>query len=729
MTLLDRFRPCLVVRLVALAGCLFGVGVAVAQEERSGAEASQRWFEKQVFEVVQPREAAFFDEVQSWNHWQSLREEEHAALWRDLGLEGLELGGPLEKQVTGTVEHDGVVVEKLHFQSLPGLYVTANLYLPKKREGKLPAILYLCGHGRVEKNGVSYGNKVHYQHHGIGFAMHGFACLVVDTVQLGEIGGLHHGTHNLKLWDWVDRGYTPAGMEAWNAMRAIDLLVADERIDGNRIGVTGRSGGGAYSWWTAALDERVKVAAPVAGITDLQDHVVDNCVAGHCDCMYFVNRRGVDYSRVAALVAPRPLLLVNTDRDPIFPLQGVVRTIVPVFHVYQLAGKRPEVGVAFGPGAHQDTPDIQLPVLRWMLAHLQPSYAGEVSVDAFGEKPFEPEQLKVFEQIPKDEIVTKIHEIRLPARELPQKLTPGEWNERAAELSDWVRESAEPEPATVSELPARSGDAREWLRFAENRNPSGAGVGFGWTAAMQAPREKTPAPTVVFVESGAGETGQTIADGQGADEKSADGSGAEAKSEEGNKPSREALPASWDLPTDQKGALELAEDGNSFIYFLPSGTGPTAIGGDEKTRTHWLRKFYLLGKTLPMLRAEDLVQGLDPLLQLAAEESGSGDLPAKVYAREEAVLPVLVWATRDETLEAELHLDLRNWRHDQTTWIGIARTMDPRELILLAAERHDVHLIADDEDRAALEALADSVGRRSFRLSFEAANAEEGETK
>ena len=717
--LLECTRPARALRFFALAACFSGPSLALAQEEASGAESSQRWFEKQVFEVVQPREGAFFGEVQSWNHWQSLRKEEHAALWKDLGLEGLELGGPLEKQVTGTVEHEGVVVEKLHFQSLPGLYVTANLYLPKEHEGKLPAILYLCGHGRVEKNGVSYGNKVHYQHHGIGFAKHGFACLVVDTVQLGEIGGLHHGTHNLKLWDWVDRGYTPAGTEAWNAMRAIDLLVADERIYGNRIGVTGRSGGGAYSWWTAALDERVKVAAPVAGITDLQDHVVEDCVKGHCDCMYFVNRRGVDYSRVAALVAPRPLLLVNTDRDPIFPLQGVVRTIVPVFNVYQLAEKRADVGVAFGPGAHQDTPDIQLPVLRWMLAHLQPGYAGEVSVDAFGKKPFEPEQLKVFEKIPADEIVTKIHEIRLPARELPQKLTPGEWNERAAELSDWVRESAKAEPATVSELPARSGDAREWLRFAENRDPSGSGVGFGWIAAMQAPREKAPGPTIVFVESGMGETGQSFSDGKGA----------EAKGAEEGTPARSPLPESWKLPTDPKGALELGETGNSFIYFLPSGTGRTAIGGDEKTRTHWQRKFYLLGQTLPMLRAEDLAQGLDPLLQLAAKESESGDLPAQVYAREDAVLPVLVWATRDETLEAELHLDLRNWRHDQTTGIGIAQTMDPRELILLAAEKHDVHLNADDEDRAALEALADSIGRRNFRVSFEDADAEAGETK
>lgn len=694
---------------VALASVAATAGLAFAQEDRTDEQASQRYFERQVFEVIQPREKAFYDNVQSWNHWQNLREEEHAALWRDLGLEGLEVGGPLETKVTGTLEHEDVVVEKLHFQSLPGLYVTGNLYLPKERSGKLPAILYLCGHGKVAKDGVSYGNKVHYQHHGIGFAKHGFACLVIDTVQLGEIEGLHHGTHNLKLWDWIDRGYTPAGMEAWNAMRAIDLLMADERIDGERIGVTGRSGGGAYSWWTAALDERVKAAAPVAGITDLQDHVVENCVAGHCDCMYFVNRRGVDYSRVAALVAPRPLLLVNTDRDPIFPLAGVVRTIEPVFGLYELAGKRNDVGVAFGPGAHQDTPDIQLPVLRWMLAHLQPDFAGEVSVDAFAKKPFAPEQLKVFATIPEDEIVTTIHERRLPAKALPAKLTGGEWAERTVAIGEFLA-PAESTDAGFAEVGARPGDAREWLRFAEGSEREGDGPTLGWTAAMQTPKEGAPQPTIVFIESGMGRADLSIRDGD-------------------RESSRTPLPENWNLPADQKEASALGKQGQGFIYFLPSGTGPTALGGDEKATTHWLRKFYLLGQSLPQIRSQDLIQGLNPLLTLAARESENGDLPPIIYAREDAVLPALVWAVDDQTVECELHLDLRDWRHDQTTWIGIARVMDPRELILLAAERHPVYLIADDEDRAALEALADSVGRRGFRLSFESADATTGETK
>jgi cephalosporin-C deacetylase-like acetyl esterase len=106
---------------------------------------------------------------------------------------------------------------------------------------------------------------------------------------MGEIEGIHHGTYRYGMWWWNARGYSSAAVEAWNCIRALDYLETRPEVDANRFGVTGRSGGGAYSWWVAALDERIKVAVPVAGITSLQNHVVDGCVEGHCDCMYQVN--------------------------------------------------------------------------------------------------------------------------------------------------------------------------------------------------------------------------------------------------------------------------------------------------------------------------------------------------------------------------------------------------------------------------------------------------------
>ncbi|MGV2341073.1 MAG UNVERIFIED_CONTAM: hypothetical protein LVR18_46155 [Planctomycetaceae bacterium] len=122
-----------------------------------------------------------------------------------------------------------------------------------------------------------------------------------------------------------------------------------------RLGVSGRSGGGAYSWWIAALDDRIRCAVPsVAGITSLRDHVVNGCVEGHCDCMYFVNTFRWDYAKLAALLAPRSLLISNTDKDPIFPLEGVVDIHRQVRHIYRLYDADNKLGLQITEGPHAD---------------------------------------------------------------------------------------------------------------------------------------------------------------------------------------------------------------------------------------------------------------------------------------------------------------------------------------------------------------------------------------
>ena len=142
--------------------------------------------------------------------------------------------------------------------------MTANLYRPAKvaRDERLPAVVYVCGHSSRARN----GNKTAYQSHGIWFARHGYVCLVVDTLQLGEIAALHHGTYRAQRWWWHSRGYTPAGVECWNGVRGIDYLVSRPDVDAERIAVTGISGGGAATFWIAAADERARVAVAVSDI-------------------------------------------------------------------------------------------------------------------------------------------------------------------------------------------------------------------------------------------------------------------------------------------------------------------------------------------------------------------------------------------------------------------------------------------------------------------------------
>jgi dienelactone hydrolase len=352
--------------------------------------------------------------IDSMEQWQDERPQRKRQLLEMLGLQPLPEKTPLYATTTGHLKGDGFRVENVHFQSRPGLYVTGNLYLPRELDRKYPAILYVCGHGGVKKNGVSYGNKVHYQHHGAWFARNGFVCLTIDTLQLGEIEGIHHGTYRYDRWWWVSRGYTPAGVEAWNCIRALDYLSSRPEVDAARLGVSGRSGGGAYSWWVASTDSRVKVAVPVAGITDLQDHVVRGCVEGHCDCMYMLNTYRWDYYDVAAMVAPRPLLISNTDRDRIFPLGGVMRTYSRVAKIYDLLGKREDLAIQITAGPHQDTQELRVHAFRWFNHYLRDT---DELIEKTATKFFEPEELKVFSTNPVDEINTSIDEIFVPAAE------------------------------------------------------------------------------------------------------------------------------------------------------------------------------------------------------------------------------------------------------------------------------------------------------------------------
>jgi dienelactone hydrolase len=321
---------------------------------------------------------------------------------------------------------------------MPKLYVTANLYLPKRQDKPAPAILYVCGHSPVMTNGISCGNKTAYQHHGEWFARNGYVCLVIDTLQYSEIRGRHRGTYSDGRWWWNSRGYTPAGVEAWFAIRALDYLCTRPEVDKERIGMTGRSGGGSYTWTVSAMDERVKVAAPVAGMTDLHNQVEDGCVEGHCDCMFFVNTYRWDFPQVAALIAPRPLLIGNSDKDRLFPLDGVIRLYMQARRIYQLYGKTNQLGLLITDGPHADTQDLQLPVFRWFNRYLK----GEDPVIAMAATNFFlPDQLRVFDKLPEDQINTRIDETFVPkAAPSAAPVTPEEAKKRQADYLAALRE-------------------------------------------------------------------------------------------------------------------------------------------------------------------------------------------------------------------------------------------------------------------------------------------------
>jgi dienelactone hydrolase len=390
-----------------------------------------------LLQLVTAAEQRFEKEVPDKAAWLANRDRYRSELKEMLGLEPEPPRGDLKATVTGTVPGDGIVVEKLHYQSLPGLYVTANFYRPASSSGRLPTILYYCGHGKViGPDGRSSGNKTHYQHHGVWFARHGYNCLILDTLQLGEIMGDHHGTYKFNRWWWVSRGYTPAGVETWAGIRALDYLATRPDVDMEKIGVTGRSGGGAYTWFLAAVDDRVKVAAPTAGITTLRDHIINGVIEGHCDCMYFVNLYGWDFDKLAALTAPRPLLISNTDKDNIFPLGGVLRIYDSTRRLYKLLDAEKNIGLQISEGPHKDTQPLNSGAFHWFERHLKGAdpmaVIKEPAVAAFKSG-----DLRVFAELPNDEINTRIDETFVPMfTPPPVPQTKDEWEKLKA---GWVK--------------------------------------------------------------------------------------------------------------------------------------------------------------------------------------------------------------------------------------------------------------------------------------------------
>ena len=379
-------------------------------------------------------------DIKTLEDWEAKKEVYRRQLFEMLGLDPFPAKTDLKPVITGRVEHEEFFVENLHFQSVPGLYVTCNLYIPKGLTEPAPTILYVCGHAVGIKDGVRYGNKAPYQYHGAWFARHGYVCFVIDTVHRGEIEGIHHGTKQYDMWWWNSRGYTSAGVEAFNSMRALDYLETRKEVDSSRFGVTGRSGGGAYSWWLAALDDRIKVAVPVAGITDLQNHVVDGCVEGHCDCMFMVNTYRWDYPLVAALVAPRPLLISNSDKDSIFPLDGVVRVYEKARRIYKLCGAEKNIGLHITEGPHRSTQALRVHTFTWFNRFLK----GETPlIDKPAVPFFEWEQLKVFDELPADSINMRIQET-LTAKASPPSVprSPGQWAKQRTGWMNALREKS-----------------------------------------------------------------------------------------------------------------------------------------------------------------------------------------------------------------------------------------------------------------------------------------------
>jgi dienelactone hydrolase len=314
------------------------------------------------------------------------------ALQQELRLKFLSLIDGLPKAAeppritkVGQIDGDDYTIDKLVYESLPGYFVSALHYLPKKREGAIPVILSPCGHSAVGKAHPTY-QTLH-----INLAKRGYAVLTYDPVGQAERSqfwdkekgkskfNLTCGEHAVLGNPLYLLGTSLARYMIWDGMRGIDYLCSLPEVDSKKIGCVGNSGGGTLTSYISALDPRVQVAIPGCYITTLPRRMgnrieKDADADPEQDIFGFVGE-GIDHAGLLALRAPRPTLLCTAIRD-FFPIEGSRETFDEVKRLYEVAGVADRFGKVEADAGHGLSITLRQAAYdwfdRWLLGRKEP---------------------------------------------------------------------------------------------------------------------------------------------------------------------------------------------------------------------------------------------------------------------------------------------------------------------------------------------------------------------
>ncbi|NBW07102.1 MAG: alpha/beta hydrolase [Caulobacteraceae bacterium] len=296
--------------------------------------------------------------------------------------------GPVVSESAGVSHEDGFDVERVRYQSLPGYWVTANVFTPKT-EGPHPAIIIQPGHGVDGKLGnFSFAAN---------FARAGFVVLNMDIVGEGEriqhfdpeIGsskvGRPTGEHSMAFEQALPIGGHVSRYFLQDAMRGVDYLMARPDVDDQKIGAFGCSGGGTMTAYLAAIDQRIKATATACYVTDF-DHLLAPGVTGPQDAeqsIPFFIERGLDLADWVEAAAPRPYAVVSTTSD-MFPIDGARASYAEAKRFYGLMGAEDRITMIEGPGGHGNLGPISPQIVAFFTKYL---------MDSPAERPFTPTPL------------------------------------------------------------------------------------------------------------------------------------------------------------------------------------------------------------------------------------------------------------------------------------------------------------------------------------------------
>ena len=235
--------------------------------------------------------ATLYSDRASWEQRAAML---RAGIRHGLELEQLPLPCDLKPIRHSLREMDGYTVENVAFESLPGFWVTGNLYLPAKIEGKIPGILNPHGHWGNARLTPDVQARCAAQ------ARMGAAAFSYDMVGYVDSTQCEH------------RRFQVQRLQTYNSMRVIDFLLSLGFVDETRLGVTGASAGGMQTFLLAAIDDRIDLSMPVAQVSA---HFFGVCECESAMPVHKTDEYETNTVEIAALVSPKPLLLVSDGGD------------------------------------------------------------------------------------------------------------------------------------------------------------------------------------------------------------------------------------------------------------------------------------------------------------------------------------------------------------------------------------------------------------------------------
>ncbi|MFO7937350.1 MAG: acetylxylan esterase [Kiritimatiellia bacterium] len=299
---------------------------------------------------------------------------------------------PLNARITEKVQREGYRIEKLIFESRPGFFVTALLFLPDEKKFKppYPGIVVACGHS---SNGKGLSG---YQRGSLMAAVNGMAALIYDPVDQGERrqGVGHGGTtgHNTMGVKAALLGWNTANFRIWDGMRALDYLVSRPEIDPDRIGCMGNSGGGTLSAYISALDDRVKAASPSCYISSLQAVCASIGPQDAEQNIFGQMTFGLEHSGWLLLRALKPTCVCSAEKD-FFPVEAARQSVQEVRTVYSFFNQEEKIKQVFNDGPHGWVEPLRVGAVTFMSKWLKQS--SDVSFPPLDETGLEKENVHV----------------------------------------------------------------------------------------------------------------------------------------------------------------------------------------------------------------------------------------------------------------------------------------------------------------------------------------------